>query len=462
MTTVGEPVVAPVEAPAPPEQVPYRRTLRPTSADWPLWAITAGMPAMFLLGFHGLIWPLTALVLLVRVLRHRETVYPWSSIPLVVFVVWTPLSMFATKPSSLPIFTYRWSLFAGALALLVWVVNIDERVLPTRRITDWLAALWICTIAIGYLAQVLPNIDGSITTVVLGPLGKVDFVARISRWHFADLDEFVTSSYARPAAPWSAANSWGAAVGILTPFFVQSWIAEARGRRRTIGVVLLVAAVPPIIFSANRGLWIALTVALVYYAARKAFRGKMGPVFVLFGVVILVAVALLTTPAGTLVENRINGSGDSNEARSELYVDAWKGALDSPLIGNGVPRPTNYYKNSPPVGTHGLIWYLMFIHGFVGMALFLAWIGTEVFRSGRVRTTGAWWPHLALVISLVEVPYYGLLPHVMLIGIAAGIAHRTARQGRELQAVDRDSLALLRHRTRRPTPPAGSPRAASP
>lgn len=438
MTTVGEPGVAPVD-PDPPTRRPARiRTLRPTRATWPLWAITAGMPLMFLIGAHGLVWPVVSVVLLLRLVRHREATFPWTSAPLVLFVCWTPLSFSATTPSALPIFTYRWLLFAGCLALLVWIINMPTDVLPTERIVDWLAALWICTIALGYVAQLLPTLDmPSPLSTLLGPLGRVDFVARISSWHLADNDEFLTTSYARPAAPWAAANSWGAAVGILTPFFIRSWLVDASRRRRRVGIALLVASAVPIIMSANRGLWIGLTVALVYYAARKAFRGKFGAVAVLFAAVALVGVALVVTPAGNLVNDRINGSDDSNEARSELYVDAWKGALDSPLVGNGVPRPTNYYENSPPVGTHGLIWYLMFIHGFVGLALFLGWLGIEVFRSGQVRTTLAWWAHLSLVIAVVEVPYYGLLPHVMIMGIAAGVAHREATAAKALQAARR-------------------------
>ena len=104
----------------------------------------------------------------------------------------------------------------------------------------------------------------------------------------------------------------------------------------------------------------------------------------------LVGILLVVTPAGSLVQDRLGGSGDSNQARSELYTDAWKGAVDSPLVGNGVPRATNYYDNSPPVGTHGLLWYLMFIHGFVGLGLFLGWLGIETFLSGMVRTPYFW------------------------------------------------------------------------
>lgn len=421
--TTARPLDQPVaDVPIP---TPHRPTLRPNRATWPLWVITAGMPLAFVIGVHGVVWPLTAIVLAGRVIVHRKTRLPWSTVPLVLFVAWIPLSFSVLSPDALPIFAYRFLLFLGCLAAVVWVANISEEAVPTQRIVDWLAALWICSIAFGYLAQVLPGLDtASPFSAALGPIGRVDFIARISDWHLADNQDFGDRAFSRPAAPWAAANSWGAAVGILTPFFVRSWLVDVDRRRRRIGLVLLAAGVVPVITSANRGLWIGLIVGLVYFATRKALRGRFGALAVLFGAIFVVGTLLVVTPAGSLVQDRLGGSGDSNEARSELYVDAWEGAVDSPLVGNGVPRETNYYENSPPVGTHGLLWYLMFIHGFVGLGLFLGWLAIEAFRSGQVRTPLGWWAHLSIVITVVEVPYYGLLPHVILLGLAVGISHR--------------------------------------
>ena len=408
---------------------PPRRTLRPTKATWPLWAITSGMPLAFLIGVHGVVWPITAVVLSARILLHRETRFPWTTVPLVLFICWIPLSFSVLSLDALPIFAYRFSLFLGCLAAVVWVANLREDQLPTSQIVDWLAALWITTIAFGYLAQVLPNLDmPSPFSLALGPIGRIDFLARISDWHIADNQDFLERAFSRPAAPWAAANSWGAAVGMLTPFFVRSWLIDVKAKRRSIGLALLAASVVPILTSANRGLWIGLIVGLVYFAARKALRGRFGALAVLFGAVTVVGILLVVTPAGSLVQDRLGGSGDSNEARSELYVDAWKGAVESPLVGNGVPRETNYYENSPPVGTHGLLWYLMFIHGFVGLGLFLGWLAIETFRSGMVRTPLGWWAHVSIVIAVIQIPYYGMLPHVVLLGLAVGISHREGRQ----------------------------------
>ena len=109
---------------------------------------------------------------------------------------------------------------------------------------------------------------------------------------------------------------------------------------------------------------------------------------------------------------------------SRLGLDEVPGATTSERLVLTSPMVPDAPVGMPPVGTHGLIWYLMFVHGFVGMALFLGWLGLEVLRSGRVRTADGWWSHLALVIGLVQVPFYGLLPQVVLLGIAAGLSHR--------------------------------------
>ena len=83
------------------------------------------------------------------------------------------------------------------------------------------------------------------------------------------------------------------------------------------------------------------------------------------------------------------------------------------------------------MGTHGLIWYLMFIHGFLALGLFLVWLGTEVVLSGRLRTPLSWWVHLSLIATVVQMPYYGLMPHLVIVGVTVGLAHREARRSRQ-------------------------------
>lgn len=409
------------------------RTLRPDKASWPIWGFTAGLPVSFLLGVHGVVWMLPAVVFGLRILRTPSTFIPRSTLPLVLYLGWIGLGITMIGPGNVPIFLYRWSLFIGCFTCIVWLVNTSEEAVPTERIVDWLASLWVSLIVLGLLAQVLNTFhQPSPFSLALGPIGRIEFIARISDWKIADFQALGSHQVARPAAPFGAANSWGSAVGILTPFFIRSWFVDASRRRRVAGSLLLLVAAVPIITSVNRGLWISLTLAFVYFTARKTVRGRFGPL-VVFGVaMVAVSIAFVATPMGAVVEDRLTSADDSNESRGDIYRDAWHGALDSPLIGNGAPRRTDYYVGSPPVGTHGLIWYLMFCHGFVGLALMGTWMFVEVARSGRPRSRKGWWSHLAVVIALVQIPYYGLLPLIVVVGLAVGITYRDARAEREL------------------------------
>ena len=418
---------------APPASVGWAQRqgrLRPTKAGWPIWAFTVGMPLAYLVGVHGFVWCLPAVVFGARILSDRSTRFPPSSILLIGFLGWTLLSLSSiSSGNGFVLFTYRWLLFAGVLTGLVWLVNVSEEKVPTGQVVDWLAALWIAMIGFGIGGVLLPNLStASPFGLALGPIGRIGFVKDLTDWRLAETQGFLGYPLPRPAAPFLATNGWGAALGILTPFFIRSWIADATPRRRRRGIVIGLIGLYPIFVSVNRGLWISLAVALAYYAARKALRGRVGPFVILIGTVLAVAVLLVATPAGSMVSARLTKAERSNDARSTLYHLAFKGAVESPLVGHGTPlHAPGYPREMPPVGTHGLIWYLMFVHGFVGLALFLGWLGYEVLRSGRVRTAVGWWAHLSLVIALVQVPYYGLLPQVVLFGIAAGISHRELR-----------------------------------
>lgn len=412
-----------------PEIVPAAVTRR---AAWPIWMITVGTIPAMLFGLHGLAWTLPALVFGSRIIRHRETRFPASSLPLIALVCWIPLSTSVIPPSGLPLFTYRWLLFVGCLTTFVWLANVSERVVPSERIVDWMAGLWITLVVLGYLATIFPDlIMASPLGIILGPIGNIEFVARITEWRFSETHKFMGYPVPRPAAPFGSANSWGSAMGLLTPYFVKSWLVGVSAQRRRRGIIIGLIGIYPILVSVNRGLWLSLIVGSVYFAARKALRGRFSALAVLMVGVVVVAVALVVTPAGTLVTDRLDNSEKSNDARSSLYEKAWQGAQDSPLVGNGAPvYADDLPEGTPPVGTHGLIWYLMFIHGFPALIFFLMWLAIEIFLSGRLRTPLSWWIHLSLIAAVVQMPYYGLLPHLVLVGISVGLAHREARAGR--------------------------------
>lgn len=408
-----------------------RRVLRPDRLTWPIWTFTAGVLVSYLFGVHGVVWVLPGLVFGIRLLRSPRVTIPFSAVPLILFLGWALLSLSVIPPSGYPLFFYRWLLFAGCLTSFLWLVNVSPARVSSARIVDLLAAMWICVVLLGYAAIVFKDLTvPSPFMRLLGPVGRVEFVASISQWRFAETQGFLGYALHRPAAPFGAANGWGAAMALLMPYFVRSWLIAADARRRARGVMLLFLAAYPIVVSVNRGLWMSLAVALIYFAARKALRGQFAPLMVLLTALAAVAVLLVVTPAGSLVSDRLSSEGTerSNQTRANLYELAYDGARQAPLIGNGAPvRSPDLPESAPPVGSHGMLWYQMFVHGFVGSALFVTWMAVELLRSGAVRTPLGWWTHLSIVISLVMFPYYGLLPQVVLVGISVGLSHREER-----------------------------------
>jgi hypothetical protein len=67
---------------------------------------------------------------------------------------------------------------------------------------------------------------------------------------------------------------------------------------------------------------------------------------------------------------------------------------------------------------------MMFVHGFPGLVLLLAALFTLFVATALARTPIALWSHIAILICITQVAYYGLLPQIVIVGFAAGICWR--------------------------------------
>ena len=222
-------------------------------------------------------------------------------------------------------------------------------------------------------------------------------------------------------APMEATNGWGSTLGLLTPFFILSWLLAPSVRRRTIGWTIAALALVPLVISTNRGAWLSIAVALIYFAARRAFRGDARPLFAIVMLGTLVFACVLFTPLAGVVSTRLDQSDVSDADRGNLYTLAFEKTQDSPFVGYGAPQSED---SGFPIGTHGLFWYVMFSHGFVGLGFLLAAMVVLTASTAKARTPTAMWAHICIVIALTQVPYYGLLPQFVLVGVAAGICWR--------------------------------------
>jgi hypothetical protein len=300
-------------------------------------------------------------------------------------------------------------------------------------VAQWLADLWVALIVFGWLAIVLPlDMPSPFLLVLPKPLSTIEFLDSISAWRMAEVQGFLGFPLPRPAAPFPAANGWGSATGLLFPLFLKVWLAEAAGRRRTLGIWILVASIAPIVYSFNRGLWLSIGLCLAYLAARRLLGGNLRVLLPILAGAAMVLALLNLTPLGDLATQKVTTAEDSNESRNELVHEAIAGAKESPFLGNGSPERVR--EDLPPIGTHGMIWYLVFAHGFIVTGLYLSWLGIEIVRSGPSRSAGSIWFHLALLVAGFQTFIYGMLPQVVLVGLLAGLARREAMRRRPATA----------------------------
>jgi O-antigen ligase len=99
---------------------------------------------------------------------------------------------------------------------------------------------------------------------------------------------------------------------------------------------------------------------------------------------------------------------------------------ESPVAGHGAPERSERNPRGAPLGTHSEILFLTFAFGIPGLALCGAWFLTLLARSARGTSAPRFWLHLALVVFVVESPYYLLNAHLPVVMIVAALLLRRA------------------------------------
>ena len=395
------------------------------SIGWPVALWSLGMPVLWLLGLYPFVWVLPAVafgpVILARPSRFRV---PTGAVALSGFLVIVGLSgVHIEEAQGLMLFGYRWVIMASLWACLVWFANVPRQRLPTQVVQYWLGLIFVGCVGFGYLALVAGTFTAPSGLQLILPEGVATsgFIDSVSSLRLAEVTNYLGYTLARPSAPMAFANGWGSTMGLTLPFFFGAFVRSPLARRRRFGQVMLALSTVPTAFSFNRGLWMSIAVLFVYWAARRAMSGDWTGAKVAVGLAVVVALLLAFSPLGDLVFTKIETATDSNESRATLYVDAWGGALESPLIGWGAPTPQ---EGTSPIGTHGLVWWIMYNHGFVALALFVYWMVRTTWAALRTRRDVEVWSAVVLVIFLLQFGFYGLLPQLPIVGVAAGLVQR--------------------------------------
>lgn len=385
-------------------------------------ALFAGYPLAWAIGISPAIWAVAGAAALAWLLARRDLQIPPGFVAWALFLLVmgaSALQVEGVGRGAVYVLRAAWYLSAGAM--VVYLVNHRRSWMTAQTIVAGLLALWAACIVLGYAALVMPTLGWSSPLVRLLPAALADdpFIVDLTSPRLAEVQEFAGVTLGRPAAPFPYTNSWGSTVAILTPIAILALVEPRLRIPRGLVGWLLVASVVPVIASLNRGAWLSVGIGLAYAATLRAReQGSVRPLIGLTAAAALAVVVLVLTGAlagvGDKLETR---TADSDARRTTLYEEAWSGALESPFIGFGTPRPSVVDPDGPPVGTHGQLWMTLYSHGLLGAVLYVGFFAYSWFRTpwhGAVHR----WTKVALLVVLIQIPIYGHLPQQLFIGMA--------------------------------------------
>jgi O-antigen/teichoic acid export membrane protein len=400
-----------------------------------------GFPIWWLLGISAFIWPIIAVPMAMALMWRR-----WARAPVVIFLwfaftSWVLLSgLQLTSATKITTFCYRLALYAGAGIIFLYVYNLPRSRGLDAKVLRILTIFWMIVVAGGYAGILLrahtftPPIDH----VLPQGLRNQPFVQELVQPVFAEMQGFLGHPIPRPAAPFAYTNNWGGTIAVLTPVAIAAAAAAGRGPRRKLIIAVLAAALVPMVFSLNRGMFLSLAVAIVYVALRLALRGRLGSLVSVIALTALLVIVVAMTPLGHLVTGSFSGThGHSNATRLSLYQQATAGANASPVFGHGEPQPVtgSVLTGTPAVGTQGQLWMVLYSNGYPAAVFFIAFFVGVLWQTRRARGTVGLWLHTVSLVALVQIPVYGWLPaELQVVMVVAALAYRCCWRPEDAQA----------------------------
>lgn len=435
----------------------HDRPPKPRNPAWPFIVFFAGFPLWWLVGLGSFGFLLMSLPLGYQLLRRRTIALPpgfgvWLLFLIVMatglFVLWVPLPDVVPEQGlgALVPFLYRVAWFIAVTVVMLFIGNASERELSTPLVVRLMAWMFLITVAGGYAGYFFYWVDfPSLLELILPEaLLSNNFLNILIHPGLAQLQDILGYEAPRPKAPFNYANSWGSNFGMFLPFFVLAFTGTEASRRQKIAFVLLgLAAIPPIIFSLNRGLWVGLAIVGIYAAIRIAIRGQWALIGAIVVIGVAGAVTVFFSPLGDLIGDRLDNP-HSNEGRTNLATTTVKLALQySPIIGFGATRQLqgNFYSiaagetaecshcSPPGLGTQGSLWYLVFCTGLLGAGLFLFFIGRRFLNALVAPTRIAQVLTACAIFFACVLPVYDIMSvPLMTLMIAIGLLWRNERQ----------------------------------
>jgi hypothetical protein len=398
---------------------------------WPLAASFVLFPLWWLLGVSAFIWLAAAIPMAGSLIRRKRVRAPIAITIWLAFISWVFLSGLQIEAGTkILTFAYRISLYITAAVIFFFVYNLPRSVRWDVRVLRILTAFWMTIVVTGIAGIVFRGATFVPPFEHLIPHGlrSRPFVQELVRPVFAQVQSFLGFPVPRPAAPFPYTNQWGANMAVLTPVAIAGAIVAGRGLRRRIIVAMLLISLVPMVVSLNRGMFLSLGLGVVYVAIRYARRGRIAALAAMFGLVCVVAAIVVFTPLGHLLNSSFSSThGNSNTTRESLYQQAYQGANKSPLFGHGSPEPVSGQSDSPPIGTQGQLWMVLYSNGYPAAALFVLFMLCVIWQTRRVRDPAATWLQAVPLIALSQIAVYGWLPvEAQVVMAVSALAYRAA------------------------------------
>jgi hypothetical protein len=400
---------------------------------WPLVLLFVAFPVWWVLGVSAFTWPVVAVPALVALILRGRTRAPVAMVLWFGFTSWVLLSGLQLESfTKITTFTYRLALYACAGVLFLYVYNLPRTGRLDTKVLRILTVFWIIVVIGGYAGILVGAHTFTPPVEDLLPLSlrHQAFVQELIQPVFAEVESFLGYPVPRPAAPFTYTNEWGGNIAVLTPVAFAAIATAGRGLRRKIIIVVLIASLVPMIVSLNRGMFLSLGGGIAYVVIRLAIRGRLGALVSLVGATSLIAVIVVLTPLGHLAAANLSSThGHSNTTRLSVAQQSIDGANKSPVFGYGEPQQVTGEGGTPPIGSQGQLWMVLYSNGYPATVLFIAFFLAVLWQTRRARGITGLWLHTVPLIGLAQIAFYGWLPvELQVVMVAAALAYRRCGQ----------------------------------